>query len=144
MEETKQNKFREELSDKYLFIAFEALGLYEYYGSQYESLNKNVEEMEARMVEANERIRALETQDTGKKKTPEDKKTLLGYKDDARNYGERIKSVSEMRKKLFEKTTAYQSEGMMAFEKSDFFAKFKLKTPEMIAADKEKPVEPKQ
>ncbi len=144
MEETKQNKFRGELSEKYLFIAFEALGLYEYYGKQYETLNKQIQEMEARAAEATKRINDLEEKKSGNKKTAEEKAMIAGFKDDAKKYSARVASVSELRKKLFEKSANYQTEGAMALEKSEFFDNFKLKTPEMIAADKEKPVEPKQ
>jgi len=137
MDKTKQDKFREELSDKYLFLAFEAFGLYDYYGAQYQAIDKQITEWEARQKEAKEKATALEEK---KDKTPVEKQLAKDFRKDIVSYAERIKSVTDLRKKLFEKATAYQQEGGIALEKSELFTKFTLKTPEQIAADKEKQV----
>ena len=138
MDKTKQDKFREELSDKYLILAFEHLGLYDYYGAQYQAIEKQITEWEQRQNEAKEKATEIESK---KDKTPVEKQLAKDFRKDIVSYRERIKSVTELRKKLFEKATAHQQEGAIALEKSEMFTKFSLKTPEQIEADKEKPVE---
>lgn len=143
MEETKQIKFRSELEEKYLLLAFESCGLYEYYGKQYQAIEKQVMDLEARKNEASKMAQDINAKPKAEVK-PADRMRVRDLREDVRKYEKQIESVKEIMQKVFQKSSGYQNEAGQFFEKAGMFKTFTLKTPEQIEADKKKPVDQKQ
>lgn len=136
MDQTTQDRAREELIKKYETHAFESLANYNYYGLQYAAIEKQIETMEDRITETEENIQKTKLRtdlETGAKK-----EALRLLNKDVHDYRNRIKSVEGMAKKFWEEAVGWQEKGARLLEQVENFKTFKLKTPQEIAADKAK------
>lgn len=140
METSSQDKYRIALIEKYESRAFECLALYNYYGRNYEAIEKGCKDLDARSEEAEAKIKEIEAQEG----SHENYEKIKALKEDIKKFEKQIASVGEMGKKFFEKAASYQEEGGRILEQIEEFKVFKLKTPEQIAADKAPKSEPKK
>ncbi len=134
MQKESQVKYRAALIEKYEQRAFECLALYNYYGKEYKAIDDQCTDMDKKIEAAEARIREIEA--LPDHHTVENRTTIKALKKDCEDYHNRIASVGELGKKLFERSTTYREEGVRCLEQIEEFKAFTLKTPEEIEADK--------
>jgi predicted nucleic acid-binding Zn-ribbon protein len=135
MDKTLQDKFRLELIEAHQKRAWESFALYSYYGARYAEIEKSVKEYQDRIDKAQKEIWAL--QDAPENHTVENKAKRTALKKDVQTYEERINSVRDVMKKMFEESAKFQQDGVVQLEIADAIKVFKVSTPEEIAAKKE-------
>lgn len=134
MDKTLQEKFRNELVDAYLKVAWEAFANYDFYGKRYKKIEDQILDSEAKQASCNDQIEAINKLPNAHSVENREKIRLL--KKDVDGYKERIENVINMRKKLWDETVAWQEKGSRLLEQAENFKSFRVKTPEEIEADK--------
>lgn len=140
MEQNLQNEFRIDLIKEYSKRAWECLALYNYYGQKYQAIEKGIKDMEGRIKDAEKMLSELPIE-PGKKMIDEVRKRRDGLRNDISEYKNRIQAVEKPAKAVHDKSVAYQEEASRLLEQIDEFKAFNVKTPEMIAEDKNKKTE---
>lgn len=139
MDKATQDRVREVIINRYQELAFEALAMYSYWGQRYEPVNKQIEDMQDRIKKAEDEIALIES---APKKTVEDRDKVKALKKDVELYDKRIEGVGTLAKKLLEKTTSYQQQGVTYLEQIDLLKSFTLKTPDEIEKENEGKTKP--
>lgn len=134
MEQTLQDKFKKDLFEKYSGLAFEALGLYNFYGQQYKEIEDQIKHAEDMAAKVQKQIDDLKN--SPQAHTFENRKKIKALITDVNSYTKRAKSGHGAREKFFKEATNFQERGTKYLDQAENFKSFKLKTPEEIEADK--------
>ncbi len=124
MDKVLQDKFRQDLFEQYQKKAFECFANYQFVGEKYAAAEKQIEDTEGRIVDAEKFIADVQAKPDFH--TVENKNAVKAKRDEIRKMEEAIKNVTPLAKKLFE-------------EAADYMKEFKIRTPEEIEANKKKP-----
>ena len=136
MDHELQNKFRAALIEDYLKHAFDCLGLYDYYGKKYRSIEKQIEEMGRKRQACLDEIQKIG--DSPDYHTVENRDKVKALKKDIENYEGQMKGVEGAFKTLWNNAVKFREEGVKTLEIVENFRDFKLKSIEEVEAEQQK------